>query len=134
LIDVLRNGEIAEFQKLMCAAVGLPLPEIRRIMFEPGGENLAIACRAAELVPSVFAAIYRLIRSVIDHDEGMPRGELTRITSLYLDIDPSHARIVLRQWRRNPDYLAGSRKSVTFRHVVQLNFVPTDGVPAGAGG
>ena len=106
LIDVLRNGEIAEFQKLMCAAVGLPLPEIRRIMFEPGGENLAIACRAAELVPSVFAAIYRLIRSVIDHDEGMPRGELTRITSLYLDIDPSHARIVLRQWRRNPDYLA----------------------------
>ena len=106
MIEVLRAGEIAEIQKLMCAAVGLPSPEIRRIMFEPGGENLAIACRAAELVPSVFAAIYRLIRSVIDHDDEIPLGELTRITSLYLDIHPSHARIVLRQWRRNPDYLA----------------------------
>jgi uncharacterized protein (DUF2336 family) len=110
MIQVLRDGKVAAFQKLLGAAVGLPLPEIRRIMFEPGGENLAIACRAAELVPSVFAAIYRLIRSVIDQDQGIPRGELTRITSLYLDIEPAHARIVLRQWRGNPDYLAAIRQ------------------------
>jgi hypothetical protein len=110
MIQVLRDGEVAEFQKLLGAAVGLPLPEIRRIMFEPGGENLAIACRAAELVPSVFAAIYRLIRSVSDRDKGIPRGELTRITSLYLDINPAHARVVLRQWRGNPDYLAAIRQ------------------------
>lgn len=106
MVKVLRDGEVATFQKILCDTVALPLPEMRRIMFEPGGENFAIACRAADLAPNVFAAIYRLIRSATVRDEGIPRGELMRITSLYLDIDPAHARTVLRQWRRNPDYLA----------------------------
>lgn len=106
MVKVLRDGEIAVFQRMLCDTVGLPLPEMRRIMFEPGGENFAIACRAAELASHVFAAIYRLIRSASEHDDGIPRGELTRITSLYLDIEPAHAKAVLRQWRRNPDYLA----------------------------
>jgi len=106
MVKVLRDGEVAMFQRMMCNAAGLPLPELRRIMFEPGGENFAIACRATELAVNVFAAIYRLIQSASDRGDRMPRGELTRITSLYLDIDPAHAKSVLRQWRRNPDYLA----------------------------
>jgi hypothetical protein len=75
-------------------------------MFEPGGENLAIACRAVDLAPNVFSAIYRLLRAGGRTKETLPVGDLTRITSLFLDVDPEHAKAVIRQWRRNPDYVA----------------------------
>ena len=58
------------------------------------------------MAPKVFSAIYRLLRMTSGSSAQMKRGELTRIASLYLDIKPDLAKTVLRQWRRNPDYLA----------------------------
>ena len=47
---------------------GLGVRLIRRIMFEPGGERLAIACRATDMAPKIFAAIYRLLRTASAHN------------------------------------------------------------------
>jgi uncharacterized protein (DUF2336 family) len=106
LVKALREGEVTLFQTLFYKATGLSLPFLRILMFEPGGERLAIACRAIELAPKVFAAIYRLLRMTSARTAQMKRGELTRIASLYLDIKPDLAMTVLRRWRRDPDYLA----------------------------
>lgn len=106
MVKALREGKIPMFQSMLSQASGLPLPELRRIMFETGGENLAIACRSINLAPNVFAAIYRLLRSGGRSKESLPSGDLTRITSLYLDVNPDHAKAVTRQWRRNPNYAA----------------------------
>ncbi len=106
LVKALREGDITKFQSLIQKATGLGLPLLRVLLFEPGGERLAIVCRAIEMAPKVFAAIYRLLRMSSDGATPLKRGELTRIASLYLDINPDLALAVLRQWRRNPDYLA----------------------------
>jgi uncharacterized protein (DUF2336 family) len=106
MVKALREGKIPMFQSMMCQATGLPLPELRRIMFEPGGENLAIACRSVDLAPNVFSAIYRLLRAGGRTQESLPAGDLTRITSLFLDINPENAKTVIRQWRRNTNYAA----------------------------
>lgn len=106
MVKALREGKIPTFQSMLAQASGLPLPELRRIMFEAGGENLAIACRSVNLAPNVFAAIYRLLRSGGRPEDSLPSGDLTRITSLYLDVNPDHAKAVTRQWRRNPNYAA----------------------------
>ena len=110
MVKALREGKIPTFQSMMSQASGLPLPELRRIMFESGGENLAIACRSVNLAPNVFAAIYRLLRSGGKLEDNLPSGDLTRITSLYLDVNPDHAKAVTRQWRRNPNYAAAIEK------------------------
>jgi len=106
LVKALRAGNITQFQLMFQKATGLALPMLRVVLFEPGGERLAIVCRAIDMVPKVFAAIYRLLRMSSDGETPLKRGELTRIASLYLDIRPDLAMTVLRQWRRNPDYLA----------------------------
>ena len=106
LVKTLRGGEITQFQSRFHKATGLSLPFLRTLLFEPGGERLAIVCRAIDLAPKVFSAIYRLLRMTSGSSAQMKRGELTRIASLYLDIKPDLAKTVLRQWRRNPDYLA----------------------------
>lgn len=106
MVKALREGKIPTFQSMMCQATGLPLPEFRRIMFEEGGENLAIACRSVDLAPNVFSAIYRLLRAGGNSTENLPVGDLTRITSLFLDVVPEHAKTVTRQWRRNTNYVA----------------------------
>ncbi len=106
MVKALREGKIPMFQSMMCQATGLPLPEFRQIMFEKGGENLAIACRSVDLAPNVFSAIYRLLRAGGRETVSLPVGDLTRITSLFLDVAPEHARTVIRQWRRNTNYLA----------------------------
>lgn len=106
LVKSLRGGEIKQFQSRFHMATGLSLPFLRTLLFEPGGERLAIVCRATDLAPKVFSAIYRLLRMSSGNSTQIKRGELTRIAALYLDIKPDLAKAVLRQWRRNPEYLA----------------------------
>lgn len=106
LVKALREGDITQFQSLFQKATGLGLPLLRVLLFEPGGERLAIVCRAADMAPKAFAAIYRLLRMSSDGATPLKRGALTWIASLYLEIKPDLAMTVLRQWRRNPDYLA----------------------------
>lgn len=106
LVRTLYGGEVGAFLTLLRKATGLRAPVLRTILFEPGGERLAIVCRAIDMSPKVFAAIYRLLRVSGSGRDGIRRGELTRIASLYLEIRPESARTVLRRWRRDPDYVA----------------------------
>ncbi len=106
LVKTLREGEITKFQLHLQKATGLRLPFLRILMFEPGGERLAIVCRAIDMAPKVFSAIFRLLRASSQREARMRRGEMTRIAALYLDIKTDLAMTVLRQWRRNPDFFA----------------------------
>ena len=105
LVALLRDGEISLFQALFGKQTGLRPTLLKRLMFEPGGEGLAIACRSVDMEPKIFSAIYRLTRAATDSGVVLARGDLVRIASLYLDIAPELAREVVRNWRRDPDYL-----------------------------
>jgi uncharacterized protein (DUF2336 family) len=106
LVQALREGEVTQFQMLLQKATGLRLPFLRVLMFEKGGERLAIACRAIDMASKVFAAIYRLLSMTSRQKAQMPRGDLTRIASLYLDIKPELAVTVLHHWRDDPEFHA----------------------------
>lgn len=106
LVRALRHGEVTVFQTLLHKATGLQPVTLRAILFEADGERLAIACRAIDMSPEVFGAIYRLLRMSGRGRGGVTRGELVRVDALYRDIRLESARIVLRQWRRDPDFVA----------------------------
>jgi uncharacterized protein (DUF2336 family) len=105
LVTLLRDGEISLFQALLGKQVGLRPTLLKRLLFEPGGEGLAIACRSVDMEPKIFSAIYRLTRAATSVGEVLERGDLIRIASLYLDITPELAREAVRNWRRDPNYL-----------------------------
>lgn len=102
----LRQGEISLFEFALAKLCGLRVELMRRLVYEPGGEAFAIACRALDMDRQVFVTMYDLTRAA--------RGTLTRTHSeerqhlqeFYEGVTPADALSVVRRWRQDPDYLA----------------------------
>lgn len=104
LIQVLRQGEIALFEALFGRLSGLPVPRLQRVLYDSGGDGLAIACRALDMPKSSFATIFLLSRKrnagqcVVD-----PR-DLSRALQLFDRANADAAKQVVKMWCRDPDY------------------------------
>jgi uncharacterized protein (DUF2336 family) len=104
LIDTLRHGEVALFQAMFAKFTGLPALLVRRLVFEPGGEGLAIACRAAGIDAAGFTSIFVLSRKA-RHDSALAPGEVTRIVAFFSKVRPEHARRLLQNWHSGGGHL-----------------------------
>ena len=104
-MQALRQGEVALFEDLLSQLTGLRANLIRRFIFEPGGEGLAIACRAAEIAKADFASIFLLSRSARPGDKVVDPNELSRVLNLFDRIKVETARKVVERWHLDPNYL-----------------------------
>lgn len=105
LIQVLRQGEIALFEALFAEMTKLRLRLVRRIVYEPGGEGLVIACRALEIEKPQFTSIFLMSRKGRPGDQRVDPEELSRVLALFDRVQPAAAQIVIRRWQRDPQYL-----------------------------
>ena len=105
LIQTLRQGEIALFEEMLSGLSNLNTKLVRRFVFEPGGEALAILCRALEIMKPDFASIFLLSRSARPGDKVVDPSELTRVLDMYDRIKLDTAKKVVEHWRLDPDYL-----------------------------
>jgi uncharacterized protein (DUF2336 family) len=105
MIQTLRQGEIALFEEMLSGLSNLNAKLVRRFVFEPGGEALAILCRALEVMKPDFASIFLLSRSARPGDKVVDPSELTRVLDLYDRIKLETAQKVVEHWRLDPDYL-----------------------------
>ncbi len=105
LIQTLRQGEITLFEDLFARLTGLDTVVIRRSIFEPGGEGLAIACKAVGIDKPEFTSIFLLSRSARPGDKVVDPSELSAVISLFDRIRPDSANKVLRRWRLDPNFL-----------------------------
>jgi len=105
LVRVLRQGEVTLFAALFAKYTGLSGKLVRRLLFEPGGEGMAIACKAKNLPKQSFASIFLLSRKARPGDNAIDPGELSRILAFYERIDAEAALGVTTQWQRDPEYL-----------------------------
>ena len=105
LVRVLRQGEVSLFAALFAKFTELSGKLVRRLLFEPGGEGMAIACKAKELPKQSFASIFLLSRKAQPSENVVDPGELSRILAFYERIDPEAAQKVMKQWQRDPEYL-----------------------------
>jgi uncharacterized protein (DUF2336 family) len=110
LIGLLRKGEIAMFLDKFTTLTKIRLTLVRRILFEPGGEGLAVACKGIGLDKSTFVSIFVWFRQGRLGDKDVEVDELTRALSFYEKIDPSAARALMRRWQRDPEYLNALRQ------------------------
>jgi uncharacterized protein (DUF2336 family) len=110
LIDLLRKGEVSMFLDKFTSLSKLRLTLVRRLLFEPGGEGLAIACKGIGLDKATFGSIFIRFRQGRLGDKEVEAEELSRALSFFSQTSPDAARALMRRWQRDPDYLNALRQ------------------------
>jgi len=110
MIQTLRQGEVVLFEDLLSQVTGLRSNLIRRFVFEPGGEGLAIACRAADIAKADFASIFLLSRSARPGDKVVDPNEVSRVLNFFDRIKAETAQKVVKRWHLDPDFLFAMRQ------------------------
>ena len=105
LIQTLRQGEVVLFEDLLSQVTGLRTNLIRRFVFEPGGEGLAIASRAADITKADFASIFLLSRSARPGDKVVDPNEVSRVLNFFDRIKAETAQKVVKRWHLDPNFL-----------------------------
>ncbi|MGH6719997.1 MAG: DUF2336 domain-containing protein, partial [Alphaproteobacteria bacterium] len=104
LLEFLKKGEVPLFEAGLACLLELRPQLMHRILFEPGPEALAIACRAANFHERTFKTMIRLVRHTTRR-EGDDIEEMVRAAvAIYRQLRPNYAIAVARRWRRDPQY------------------------------
>lgn len=109
LVEVLRQGEVPLFEAMYAKLTGLRPKLVRRIVYEPGGEALAVACKAVGIDKPNFASLFMLTRKAHAKAKVISPRELTPVLEFFENIKPEQANALLERWRRDPDYLDSIR-------------------------
>lgn len=109
VLKSLSQGQITLFELSFARLTGLRAVLLRRIVYEPGGEGLAILCRAIGVDAQVFLSMYRLTRKARAVVGQPGPAELRLLIQFYDTITPDAAKLLLRKWLRDKDYLDALR-------------------------
>ncbi len=110
LLSVLEQGEVTLFLSVFQRLTGLSQPKTLQIVFDGGGEGLAIACKASALPKVTFSSIFSLTRRARPQLHQRAARDLRRALALYDHMTREAAQKVLRMWQRDVDYLAAIRE------------------------
>jgi uncharacterized protein (DUF2336 family) len=105
LIRVLREGEISLFESMFARFCDVRRRLVARLLYERGGEGLAIACKALGVDGQDFVEIYRLTRGARRDGKAEVEDNLTRMIQFYERMETDSAVRVLSSWQRSVDYL-----------------------------
>jgi len=101
LLTLLRSGDIGLFEAMFAQMTMLPTAVARRVVYEPGGRPLAVACRALGAQKFQFAGMFLLLRQARPGDRALEPSELQSALSFFDGLDAVGAARVLEQLR-NP--------------------------------
>ena len=110
LIKVLQDGEVSLFLSIFRKLCGLREQLVKRIVFEPGGEGLAIACCAIGISKSDFSTIFTCSRGASPNVVKDFSKEIRSALKFYSTLTESVAMNVLKQWQRDSNYLSALRQ------------------------
>ena len=79
LLQTLRKGGVWVFEGMFAQLTGLRTNLVRRLVYEPSGEGLAIACEAAELTKPDFGSLFLLSRAARPGDKTVEPDEVARV-------------------------------------------------------
>jgi len=104
LVQVLRQGEVPLFEALFGQLSGLKAPRLHDVLYDSGGEGLAITCRAIEMPKPAFATIFLLSRRGHTGKQVVDPRELSRALLLFDKITLAAAEAVMKSWSRGWKY------------------------------
>lgn len=109
VLKSLRQGQISLFELSFAKLTGLRPVLMRRIIYEPGGEALGIACRAIGIDRATFLLIYRLSRRAQVETVTLSKNEVVNLSRFYDQTSREAAFLVLRRWQRDQNFLNALR-------------------------
>lgn len=104
LMGLLKEGEIASFMLGLGRFSRLRSNLLRRFVFEPGGEGLAIVCKAIGLDKLAFASILVQFRRGRLGDKHIETDEVTQAMAFFDSTTTETATALMRRWQRDPYY------------------------------
>jgi uncharacterized protein (DUF2336 family) len=111
LVAALSDGEVPLFMSLFAELVGISDQLTSRIVFEEGGEGLAIACKSVDMSEMQFSLIFRLSRRARPAAKAPMIKKVTHeLLELYGNMSQEAALKVVRRWQRGSDFLAAIRE------------------------
>ncbi len=110
LVQLLRQGEVSLFEAGFARVTRLNLRLVGRLLYEPGGEGLAIACKAVGFTRASFIAVYRLTRSAGFAPAAENVSGIARLVRFFDRVPRGTASAVVRHWRRNRGYLHATKR------------------------
>ncbi len=104
LLQALRSGRPAVFVAGIAKMARLDPRVVRRLVFEPGGQSLAIVCKALGLERSAVANILLLAqRGMV---EAAAPTHVATLMEFFDSLDRTRSRAVLQYWRADAEYIA----------------------------
>ena len=106
LLKVLRQGEIQLFEAMLSEWSHIPPSTLKRLVYQSGGQPLAILCKALGIDKPTFTSIFLLSRVGRRDEQIVDPGELASVLKLYDQAASQAAHGVVARWRSDPDYIA----------------------------
>ncbi len=104
LMGLMKDGEIASFMLGLGRFSRLRSNLLQRFLFEPGGEGLAVVCKAIGLDKLAFASILVQFRRGRLGDKHIETNEITQAMAFFESTTLESATALLRRWQRDPYY------------------------------
>lgn len=108
MMDALEQGHVDLFLAALATLCYLDLSAAQRIVFDPAGEGLALACKATGFDRRQFQTIYLWTR--LPQKTGHRRSILKQLLKLYDTVSVKTAQRSLTYWKRNTEYLSAVQK------------------------
>lgn len=105
LIQCLRRGRLTAFMVALGNLANIDTILVRHVLFDPGGEGLAVLCKAARIDRAVFSSIFLLTREARDGVHVTDPKLLNQMLKIYDSVSERDAIGALRCWQLNADYL-----------------------------
>jgi hypothetical protein len=99
-------GEVNLFVALFARAAQLRDRLVRRMLFAAGGEEFAVACKAAEIPRETFETLFLISRSARPQLATQAPDATRAALAAYDGVSREDADRILQRWRLDPDYVA----------------------------
>ncbi|MBB4314288.1 DUF2336 domain-containing protein [Roseospira marina] len=109
IMSAMDGRDIRLAVSLISSALGLRKVLVRRILFEPASESLAIVCTALGMTRHEYLDFCRVSARLRTHAFDDPGEDPTALADFFDRVDEETARAVVSHWSRQPGFLGAVR-------------------------
>lgn len=112
MVEALQDGNIADFIGLFHKASGLRRNLVMRLMMEPGGEGLAVACKGMGFSRSFYSTLFTLAQKAVPGIKKagkMLDGAVAQSLVFFDSIEEKQCQKLLGRWQLDSGYLNALR-------------------------
>lgn len=108
LVQALREGQVPMFVAGLALLLNVDSKTVNHIVYDPGGEGLALACKAIDFGRANFATVFLLTRGAYEgHVTNIVTNPqtLNEILRFFDGVPRGNATRVIRYWQRDSAYI-----------------------------